>query len=60
MERPGNPEPIIKPDDFHSDMMINLGGTDEQELYNDMSEMMLEKTATFLSLGSGWRLHRIV
>ena len=41
-ERPDE-EIIIAPFDFHSDIMNNLGGTDENELYNMMIEIMKEK-----------------
>ena len=39
MERGNNPtEKVIKPGDFHSDIEINLDGTDERELYDTMVE----------------------
>ena len=61
MERPSNlGETIIKPADFHSDIHINLEGTDEDDIYIIMTERMLEKMATFQSLGSGWRLYNII
>ena len=44
MERGNNPtEMIIKPADFHSDIEINLVGTNERELYDTMVERILEK-----------------
>ena len=61
MERPSNlGETIIKPADFHSDIHINLEGTDEDDIYIIMTERILEKMATFQSLGSGWRLYNII
>ena len=61
MERPSNlGETVIKPADFHSDIQINLDGTDEDDIYIIMTERILEKMATFQSLGSGWRLYNII
>ena len=45
---------------FHSNIEINLDGTDEEELSHKMVERILEKLATFQSRGSGWRLHSII
>ena len=60
MERPSNlGETVIKPADFHSDIHINLDGTDEDDIYIIMTERILEKMATFQSMGSGWRLYSI-
>ena len=44
MERPSNlGETVIKPADFHSDIHINLDGTDEDDIYITMIERILEK-----------------
>ena len=60
MERPGTlGETVIKPADFHSDIEVNLDGTDEVELYDTMVERIIENMATFQSMGSGWRLYSI-
>ena len=60
MERPSNlGETVIKPANFHSDIHINLEGTDEDDIYITMIERILEKMATFQSLGIGWRLYNI-
>ena len=60
MERPSNlGETVIKPANFHSDIHINLEGTDEDDIYITMTERILEKMANFQSLGSGWRLYNI-
>ena len=48
MERGNNPEEmVIKPADFHSDIEINLDGTDEKDLYDTMVERILEKWLRF-------------
>ena len=61
MERGNTPEEmVIKPADFHSDIEVNLDGTDEQELYDTMVERILENMAAFQSEGSPWRLHSII
>ena len=61
MERPSNlGETVIKPANFHSDNHINLEGTDEDDIYIIMTERILEKMATFQSIGSGWRLYNII
>ena len=61
MERGNNPEEmVIKPADFHSDIEVNLDGTDEQELYDTMVERILENMAAFQGEGSPWRLHGII
>ena len=61
MERPSTlGETVIKPAAFHSDIHINLDGTDEDDIYIIMAERILEKMATFQSMGSGWRLYSII
>ena len=61
MERPSNlGETVIKPADFHSNIEVNLDGTDEIELYDTMVERIIENMATFQSKGSGWRLYSII
>ena len=56
MERPGTlGETVIKPANFHSDIGVNLDGLDEIELYDTMVERIIEKMATFQSMGCGWR-----
>ena len=39
----------IKSADFHSNIEVNLDGTNEKELYDTMVERILEKIATFLA-----------
>ena len=61
MERPSTlGELVIKPANFHSDNHINLVGTDEDDIHIIMTERILEKMATFQSMGSGWRLYSII
>ena len=60
MERQTNSGAVIQPSTFHSSIEINLDGTGEKELYDTMVERMIEKMATFQSMGSGWRLHSII
>ena len=61
MERGNNPEEmVIKPADFHSDIEINLDGTDEKDLYDTMVKRILEKMVTFQNEGSPWRLRSII
>ena len=60
MERQTNSGTVIQPSAFHSDIEANLNGTDEKELYDTMVERVIEKMATFQSMGSVWRLHSII
>ena len=60
MIREGPDGEIISPSAFHSDILINLVGTDEDDIYIILTERILEKMATFQSKGSGWRLHSII
>ena len=61
MERGDTPEEmVITPADFHSDIEVNLDGTDEKELYDTMVERILENMATFQREDSPWRLHSII
>ena len=41
----------IKPADFHSDIEVNLDGTDEKDLYDRMIERILEKNRYVSSYG---------
>ena len=60
MEWQANSGTNIQSSAFHSNIEINLDETDEQELYHTMVETMLEKMATFQSVGSGWKLNSII
>ena len=46
--------------EFHSNIELNLDGTDGKELYDTMLERILEKIATFLAMGSEWRFHSVI
>ena len=56
-ERPDE-EIIIRPFNFHSNIEVNLKGTDEDDIYIIMTERILEKMATCQKKGSG--LHSII
>ena len=56
----GDGELIIQPFAFHSNIEVNLEGTDEVNLYVTMTERILEKIATLLATTSEWRLHSII
>ena len=52
MERPSNlGETVIKPADFHSDIEVNLHGTDEIELYDTVVERIIEKNGYLPNYG---------
>ena len=54
-------EITIRPFAFHSEIHINLDGTDEEELYITMIEEVIEKmVALQQATGSPWRLHSII
>ena len=59
-ERPDG-EIIIRQFDFHSKIEVNLEGSDEDDIYIIMTEIILEKIAACQNKeGSGWRLHSII
>ena len=60
MEKLGNSGAVLQPSAFHSAIEVNLDGTDEKELYDTMIEIILEKIATFQSIGRGWRFHSVI
>ena len=61
MEKGIIPEEIeIEEFAFHSNIEINLEGTDEDDIYFVMTERILEKITTLLRRGSGWRLRSII
>ena len=54
-------EIIIRKFAFHSEIHINLDGTDEEELYITMTEEVIERmTKLQQATGSPWRLHSII
>ena len=61
MERERDGEIILRPFDFHSNMEINLEGTDENELYRNMLDRIEEKIQKLEAAeGTGWRLHSVI
>ena len=50
----------INPYAFHSDIEINLDGTDEKELYDTMVERILEEIVKFMSKDSDVRFHSVI
>ena len=44
---------------FHSQIEINLDATDENEIFNEMKDKILENIAQFQLRGSNWRFVRI-
>ena len=61
MEKGVIPEEIeIQEFAFHSNIEINLEGTDEDDIYFVMTERILKKIATLLRRASGWRLRGIL
>ena len=50
----------IKPATFHSDIEINLDGTDERELCDTTVERILENIATFIAKGSEIVFHSVI
>ena len=60
MEKQTRSGMLIVSADFHSNIEVNLDGTDEEELYVTMVERILENIATFQKEGSPWRLRSII
>ena len=52
---------IIRPFELHSKSEVNLEGTDENELYNNMLDTIEEKIQKLEHAeGTGWRLHSVI
>ena len=52
---------IIRPFEFHSKIEVNLEGTDENGLYNNMLDTIEEKIQKLEHAeGTGWRLHSVI
>ena len=58
MEFPARNE--IKPANFHSCIEVNLEGTNEEDLYNTMVDIVLENIAKYMIMGSDVRFHSII
>ena len=53
-------ERLIMPFQFHSDIELNLGATDEEELYEKMIGRIEEKIQTLTHQISGWSFHSVI
>ena len=51
---------LIMPFQFHSDIELNLGATDEEELYEKMIGRIEEKMQTLTHQISGWSFHNVI
>lgn len=51
---------IVEPAAFHSNVEVNLEGTDVDDLYNTMVDRVLESLATFQMQGSNWTFRSII
>ena len=49
----------IKPARFHSCIEVNLDGTNEEDIYDKMVDLILENIARFMAMGSDVRFHSI-
>ena len=60
MVRYTDEERLIMPFQFHSDIELNLGATDEEELYEKMIDRIEEKIQTLTAEISGWGFHSVI
>ena len=61
MVRKTDEGPLVMPFQFHSDIELNLGATDEEELYEKMIDRIEEKIqATIEAEMSGWGFHSVI
>ena len=55
---------LIKDFSFHSEVELNLGGTNENEIYTTMTDTILERIANLINGssggGSGWIFYKII
>ena len=51
---------VVVPSSFHSRVVVNLEGTNVDELYNTMVARILENIATFQMRGSQWTFSSII
>ena len=55
---------LIKDFSFHSEIEINVGGTNENEIYTTMTDTILERIASLINGssggGSGWIFYKII
>ena len=52
--------PLVMPFQFHSDIELNLGVTDEEELYEKMIGRIEEKIQNLEAEMSGWSFHSVI
>ena len=52
--------PVVMPFQFHSDIELNLGATDEEELYEKMIGVIEQKMQTLTAEISGWGFHSVI
>ena len=52
-------EVIQDPASFHSHIEVNLEGSDENEMFYEMTERILENIAVFQLQGSNWRFVKV-
>ena len=61
MVKEGPDGEIIRPFEFHSKIEVNLEGTDENELYNNMIDTIEEKIQKLENApGTGWHLQSVI
>ena len=53
-------ELIVMPFQFHSDIELNLGGTNEKALYRKMIDSIEQKMQHLEAEESGWRFHSVI
>ena len=50
----------IKPADFHSNIEVNLDGTNEEDFYDIMVDRVLENIDKYIEMGSDVRFHSVI
>ena len=60
MMKETNDKPIIMPFQFHSNIELNLEGTDEEDLYRKMIDRIEEKIQLTEAQESGWSFHSVI
>ena len=60
MSRYVGDELIVMPFQFHSNIELNFGATDEEELYEKMIDRIEEKIQNLEAEVSGWRFHSVI
>ena len=60
MVRDVDGELLVMPFQFHSDIELNLGATDEEDLYEKMIGRIEQKIQTLTAEISGWAFHSVI